>query len=363
MMEKIMDEKNIYGSSPSTTLEMMHLMKNAGQTPLVLGSVGVGKSETIYQFAESLAEEEGLSVSWDNASPTSKQFGLVDFRLSHFESVDFGGLPYIVDGVQKRAMLGNLPTKGKGLLFLDEFAQASQDLQAIASQLIKERRLGEYIFPEGWTVVLAGNRHSDRSSANKIVAHGMGRVGLIEFESNASDWLKWASENGIDERLTGFIQYQPHLLNNFDPKIVEPSATPRTVTNLSKVLAQNPSKDILPNLIYAFVGREFTAEFMAFLTLSQDVPNLQKILSGKKVDVVEGVGLQYATAVALTSEVKQSNDKDVAIHFENALKYVEQFQTDEFGIFFVRSMVGLVPALKQTKAYSDFVVRNQDLLI
>ena len=42
-----MDEKNIYGSSPSTTLEMMHLMKNAGQTPLVLGSVGVGKSETI----------------------------------------------------------------------------------------------------------------------------------------------------------------------------------------------------------------------------------------------------------------------------------------------------------------------------
>ena len=358
-----MDEKNIYGSSPSTTLEMMHLMKNAGQTPLVLGSVGVGKSETIYQFAESLAEEEGLSVSGDNASPTSKQFGLVDFRLSHFESVDFGGLPYIVDGVQKRAMLGNLPNKGKGLLFLDEFAQASQDLQAIASQLIKERRLGEYIFPEGWTVVLAGNRHSDRSSANKIVAHGMGRVGLIEFESNASDWLKWASENGIDERLTGFIQYQPHLLNNFDPKIVEPSATPRTITNLSKVLSKKPSKEILQNLIYSFVGREFTAEFMAFITLMQDVPNLQKVLDGKKVDLPEGVGLQYATAVALTSTMKESKDTELEIHFENALKYVEQFQTDEFAIFFVRTMVGMKPQLKETKVYSDFVVRHQDLLI
>ena len=169
-----MDEQNVYGSSPSQTLREMHVMKLADQTPLVLGSVGVGKSETIYQFAESLAEMEGLSVSWDNASPTAKQFGLVDFRLSHFESVDFGGLPYIVDGVQKRAMLGNLPTKGKGLLFLDEFAQSGQDLQAIASQLIKERRLGEYVLPDGWTIVLAGNRHSDRSSANKIVAHGMG---------------------------------------------------------------------------------------------------------------------------------------------------------------------------------------------
>ena len=358
-----MDELNIYGSSPSQTLREMHVMKLAGQTPLVLGSVGVGKSETIYQFAESLAEEEGLSVSWDNASPTAKQFGLVDFRLSHFESVDFGGLPYIVDGVQKRAMLGNLPTKGKGLLFLDEFAQAGQDLQAIASQLIKERRLGEYVFPEGWSIVLAGNRHSDRSSANKIVAHGMGRVGMIEFESNANDWLKWASENDVDERLIAFIQYQPQYLNNFDPKIVEPSATPRTITNLSKVLAQNPDKDILQNLIYGFVGREFTAEFMAFITLMQDVPNLQKVLDGKKVDVPEGVGLQYATAVALTSTIKESKDSELAIHFENALKFVEQFQTDEFAIFFVRTMVGMKPELKQTKVYSDFVVRHQDLLI
>lgn len=358
-----MDELNINGSSPSQTLRMMHVMKLADQTPLVLGSVGVGKSETIYQFAESLAEEEGLSVSWDNASPTAKQFGLVDFRLSHFESVDFGGLPYIVDGVQKRAMLGNLPTKGKGLLFLDEFAQAGQDLQAIASQLIKERRLGEYVFPEGWSIVLAGNRHSDRSSANKIVAHGMGRVGMIEFESNANDWLKWASENGVDERLIAFIQYQPQYLNNFDPKIVEPSATPRTITNLSKVLAQNPDKDILQNLIYGFVGREFTAEFMAFITLMQDTPNLQKILDGKKVDVPEGVGLQYATAVALTSTIKESKDSELAIHFENALKFVEQFQTDEFAIFFVRTMVGMKPQLKETKVYSDFVVRHQDLLI
>ena len=358
-----MDELNIYGSSPSQTLREMHVMKLAGQTPLVLGSVGVGKSETIYQFAESLAEEEGLSVSWDNTSPTAKQCGLVDFRLSHFESVDFGGLPYIVDGVQKRAMLGNLPTKGKGLLFLDEFSQSGQDLQAIASQLIKERRLGEYVFPEGWSIVLAGNRHSDRSSANKIVAHGMGRVGMIEFESNANDWLKWASENGVDERLIAFIQYQPQYLNNFDPKIVEPSATPRTITNLSKVLAQNPDKDILQNLIYGFVGREFTAEFMAFITLMQDVPNLQKVLDGKKVDVPEGVGLQYATAVALTSTIKESKDSELAIHFENALKFVEQFQTDEFAIFFVRTMVGMKPQLKQTKVYSDFVVRHQDLLI
>ena len=114
-----MDEQNIYASSPSEALRMMMAMKEADQTPLVLGSVGVGKSETIYQFAEILAKKEGLTVSWDNASPTAKEFGLVDFRLSHFESVDFGGLPYIVDGVQKRAMLGNLPTKGKGLLFLD----------------------------------------------------------------------------------------------------------------------------------------------------------------------------------------------------------------------------------------------------
>ena len=53
-----MDEQNVYGSSPSQTMEMLHIMKESGTVPLVLGSVGVGKSETIYQFAESLAEKE-----------------------------------------------------------------------------------------------------------------------------------------------------------------------------------------------------------------------------------------------------------------------------------------------------------------
>ena len=42
-----MDEQNVYGSSPSQTLREMHVMKLADQTPLVFGSLGVGKSETI----------------------------------------------------------------------------------------------------------------------------------------------------------------------------------------------------------------------------------------------------------------------------------------------------------------------------
>jgi len=45
------------------------------------------------------------------------------------------------------------------------------------------------------------------------------------------------------------------------------------------------------------------------------------------------------------------------------LDYVSRFQTPEYAIFFVRSLVGAKPELKETSAYSKFKVDNQDLTI
>lgn len=45
---------------------------------------------------------EGREVLVDEINPTAKQFGFIDFRLSLYESVDLGGLPYIDDENQQR---------------------------------------------------------------------------------------------------------------------------------------------------------------------------------------------------------------------------------------------------------------------
>ena len=63
-------------------------------------------------------------------------------------------------------------------------------------------------------------------------------------------------------------------------------------------------KDLMPFHAQSNVGIEAGLEFMNFVNLSQDIPNLADIVDGKEVDVPETMGLQYATAVALVSAIK-----------------------------------------------------------
>jgi MoxR-like ATPase len=44
------------------------------------------------------------------------------------------------------------------ILFLDEITSAPPTVSAAAYQLILDRRLGDYVVPEGWVIFAAGNR-------------------------------------------------------------------------------------------------------------------------------------------------------------------------------------------------------------
>ena len=172
---------------------------------------GVGKSAIVKEIAEELASDRTLT---DSVSPKDDEFGFISFRLGLVESIDLGGLPYIEEGTQKKAFLGNLPRSGKGLFFLDEFAQAHSSVQATIGQLLdpkgknEERRIGDYVFPSGWKIVLAGNRHTDRSGANKILRHCQDRTTAIQFTHDVEDWLAWADNNDIDLNVQGLIRFK-----------------------------------------------------------------------------------------------------------------------------------------------------------
>ena len=118
---------------PSTALQIIQSVLKGGNAPFLLGGTGVGKSAIVRELADILAK--GREIVIDCINPTKKQYGFIDFRLSLYESVDLGGLPYIDDaGGQKRAFLGNLPVSGEGLLFFDEYAQSHSSVQAIVGQ-------------------------------------------------------------------------------------------------------------------------------------------------------------------------------------------------------------------------------------
>jgi MoxR-like ATPase len=350
---------------PSKALQIMKSVLKGGNTPFLIGGTGVGKSAVVRQLVDELAGDREVVV--DCINPDDSQFGFIDFRLSMYESVDLGGLPYIDSegdsdlAMQKRAFLGNLPVSGAGIMFFDEYGQSHSSMQAVAGQINYERRIGEYCLPDGWKIICASNRHTDRAGSNKLPSHVIGRTSIIDFEHDTNDWLDWAIRNDVHEDILGFITYQPEWLNSFDAKVLTPQPSPRSWTRLSDTLKTKPPEELLQAIAETDVGETAAIEFHTFVSLKLNVPNLDDIVNGEDVEIADSNGLMYATIVGLVSVIKDASDLKVNEYFENALAYIDKFPTPEYGIFFVRSICSSRAELRETATYASFKVKHQDL--
>lgn len=348
---------------PSQALQIMKSVLKGGNAPFLIGGTGIGKSAVVDVLTIDLAKDRKIIA--DCINPKKDEYGSISFRLALYESVDLGGVPVPVEVdnafIQKRAFLGNLPIGGEGLLFFDEYGQASTSVQAVVGQLIYERRLGEYQLPEGWKICCASNRATDRAGSNKLPSHVVGRTTLINFEHDTNDWLNWAVKNDVHQDILGFIQYQPEWLNVFDAKTITPQPSPRSWTRLSDTLKTKPPMELVQMIAEADIGETGAIEFVSFVSLKDKVPNLDDIVNGDDVEVVEENGLMYATCVALVTVLKEADNKNLGTYFENSLAYIKRFPTPEYGIFFVRSVVNARSALLETSTFSEFKVEHQDL--
>ena len=126
---------------------LRHLVVEEQQPVFIWGSPGTGKSSVVNQ----LATELGIALR--------------DIRALLLDPVDLRGLPFVgKDGRSQWATPDFLPQDGEGILFLDELNAAPAMVQASCYQLVLDRRLGEYTLPEGWAIVAAGNRDSERAA-------------------------------------------------------------------------------------------------------------------------------------------------------------------------------------------------------
>jgi len=113
---------------------------------------------------------------------------LRDILALLLDPVDLRGLPFLgSDGRSKWAMPDFLPQDGEGILFLDELNAAPAMVHASCYQLVLDRKLGEYTLPEGWAIVAAGNRDSDRATTTRMPTPLRNRFVHPEFEVDVQD--------------------------------------------------------------------------------------------------------------------------------------------------------------------------------
>ena len=205
---------------PSKLYEALHALIGERVPLHIWGPCGVGKSQIVGQVAADL------------------DFSFLDVRAVQLDPVDLRGLPRIAADQTEWVPPKFLPTSGKGILFLDELTSAPQMTQAGCYQLVLDRKLGEYVLPDGWVVVAAGNPASERGVHFAMPRPLRNRFVHLELEADLNDWCNWAVKARIRPEIIAFLRLKPELLHAGDTAAdANAWPTPRSWEMASNVLS------------------------------------------------------------------------------------------------------------------------------
>jgi hypothetical protein len=280
---------------------------------------------------------------------------LIDIRASQLDPVDLRGLPSVANGKTVWCTPDFFPKSGNGVLFLDELPQASSSMQSALFQLVLDRKIGEYILPEGWVVIAAGNRQEDRSGANRVAAALLNRFAVhMDMDVSVEDWSNWAVGAGIAPEVRAFINFRPTLLFQFDaasnPRAF---ATPRSWEKASKIFRVTPQR-LLQRVLSGCVGEGPSAEFCAFLTMYQQLPDVDAVLANPTTHPLpKEPAVLFALIGALTEKCR--NDKSLT----PAYSKVGQRMPNEFGVLSLRDVLSIDRGLIINKDVQAWIAKSR----
>lgn len=329
----------------SSALDAVIQQSLAGQNGICLfleGPPGGGKSSLVQQAA------------------TRHGIDFVDLRLVQLDPVDLRGIPTVSDGKTVWAAPDFLPSDPdwKGVLFLDELPQAVPLVQNTVSQLVLDRRMGEYVLPEGAIIVAAGNPRSSKAATNEIPRHLANRFVFIKVRTSAEVWLNWAAGAGVRPEVTSFFRLHDNLLHAFEAS-QQCNPTPRSWAYVSKILDLPVDDTVRSSLIAGAVGEGAGKVFEGHLRLWEQVPDIDLVLADpENAPVPHGEnapGITYALASKLSRMIDAKNA-------EAAVTYLKRLPT-EYGVVCMNEATKVNEKLIMIKAVRQWFAEHHGLIV
>ncbi len=231
----------------------------------IWGQPGAGKSSIVQQFANQV----GLPC--------------VSLLGSQLAPEDIIGVPQITDGISRFCPPAMIARKEPYCLFLDELNACSHEVQKSFYSLIHERRVGEYVLPDGSIVIGAGNRAQDSAIVKPMSSALLNRLIHVHLKVSHRDWLTWAYDNDIHPLVTEYIALRPDQLSVQPPKHEEPFSTPRSWHMLSDAIKEYGEKindATLDLLVFGCLSPQHATQFKAFNKQVRNRFKLSAIMSG-----------------------------------------------------------------------------------
>ena len=300
------------------------------------GAPGIGKSSIVKQIAR------------------EADVAFIDLRLALMDPTDLKGIPFY-DKESHTALWAPpafLPKEGEGILFLDELNAAPPSVQSSAYQLILDRRVGEYVLPDGWAIVAAGNREGDRGVTYRMPAPLANRFVHFELDVSVEEWKDWAYRSALDERIIAYISYKNEHLFTFDAKSdVKSFATPRSWEYVANILSCDMPAELLLDTISGTVGKDVAVSFLSFIRVVDRLPSIEDILEAKEKTQSDEVDVLYALSAGLVSGyLKNQTDE----RLDNLLLYTLEMK-GEFAVMIVQDLQRNGINMQHSSAFKEWV--------
>lgn len=258
------------------TLKSVDLVLATGEVPLIIGESGIGKT--------ALAKEIARMNNWS----------LIVINGNLLKEGEIGGLPTIDSYTKvtaKGAALEKKTTvyavhnklreideeiaKGKTvLLFIDEINRCEHTVQQELMNIILNREINDYKLHESVKIVAAMNPSNKYGSDLDYQVVDMdaaqeNRFVWLYMEPDYKQWLAWAIDAGIEQKVIEFISTFPDYLHKINAEDI--NATPRSYERISSIYKIYKEKKaaipraVFVNVIRGNVGKLIAEEFVSFV--------------------------------------------------------------------------------------------------
>ena len=334
------------------TLKSVELVLSTGEVPLVVGESGIGKTA----LAKRIAKENNWSLV------------VIDGNL--LKEGEIGGLPTVENYAggkttiyavhHKLREIDDQIAKGNGvLLFIDEINRCEHTVQQELMNLILNREINGYKLDENVKILAAMNPSSKYGSDFDYQVVDMdaaqeNRFVWLNMEPDYNQWIKWAIEAGIEQKVIEFISTFPEYLNKVNEDDIR--ATPRSYERVSKSYkVYKEQQDSIPravflNVIRGNVGKVIAEEFVSFVE-SDSTPliSFEDIFEGEnlKEEVIEKIKNEshtrlYISAMNIlkTLDDRMKKENESSFYMNRFMDFLREYPVD--------LMVGIMKDIKNS---------------
>ena len=343
------------------TLKSVDLVLSTNEVPLVVGESGIGKTA----LAKKLAKENNWSLV------------VIDGNL--LKEGEIGGLPTIEsytttnsngEKIEKKITVYAVHNKlreideeiakGKSvLLFIDEINRCEHTVQQELMNLILNREINGYKLHDDVKILAAMNPSSKYGSDFDYQVVDMdaaqeNRFVWLNMEPDYNQWIKWAIEAGIEQKVIEFISTFPEYLHKINEDDVR--ATPRSYERVSKSYKiYKNQQDTIPrsvflNVIKGNVGKVIAEEFVSFIEAdSKPLISFEDIFEGEILSnqVIEKIKNESHTRLYISAmnilkmlDIRMKDENESDFYMSRFMDFLREYPVD--------LMVGIMKDIKNS---------------